>query len=164
MNPNDVPSKHELARLLIEKKHYKEAREWLMPLQDQLEHSAEFWDDLGTCLVHLDEPEAGEAAIGNALSINPRVKYGTPYLRLAALYAKKNPEAAIRHLDSFRTIQSSSCEAYYRLALLYDEMDRKREAEQALQECKGIYRSLPRYKKRQERKWAILAAMKKIKS
>jgi len=79
------------------------------------------------------------------------------------LHAKKNPQAAIRHLEAFRMIQSSSCEAYYRLALLYDELGRKNEAEHALQECKAIYRSLPRYKKRQERKWAILAAFKKIK-
>lgn len=163
MNPNDVPAKHELARLLIERKQYKEAKEWLMPLQDALENSAEFWDDLGTCLAHLSEAEAAEAAIGNALSINPRVKYGTPYLTLAALHARTNPEAAIRHLESFRAIQSSSCEAYYRLALLYDDLGRKEEAAKALQECKTIYRMLPRYKKRQERKWVLRASFKKIK-
>lgn len=157
MNPNDIPAKHELGRLLIERKRYKEAKEWLMPLQDALGHSAEFWDDLGTCLAQLGETEAAEAAINNALSINPRVKYGSPYLRLASLYAKTNPETAIGHLQSFRMIQSSSCEAYYRLAKLYSQLGRRNDAKQALTECGNIYRSLPRYKKRQERKWALLA-------
>jgi tetratricopeptide (TPR) repeat protein len=160
MNPNDIPAKHELARLLIERKRYREAKEWLMPLQDP----AEFWDDLGNCLAHSHEREAAEAATRNALSINPRVKYGTPYLRLASLDARNNPQAAIAHLESFRTIQSSSCEAYYRLAQIYSQLGRMADARHALAECGTIYRSLPRYKKRQERKWALLAFLKRIKS
>ncbi|WP_274649665.1 tetratricopeptide repeat protein [Paenibacillus humicola] len=161
MNPNDIPSKHELARLLIERKHFKEARDILMPLQDSLEHSAEFWDDLGTALAHLSEPEGAEAAIRNALSINPRVKYGEPYLRLAALHAKTDPERAIGHLEEFRAIQSSSCEAYYRLARLYEQLGRDDQAKRSLAECLEVYRLLPRYKKRQERKWALLAWLKR---
>ncbi|AZN42747.1 tetratricopeptide repeat protein [Paenibacillus albus] len=162
MNPNDIPAKHELARLLIERKKYREAKEWLMPLQDALEHSAEFWDDLGACLMHLQETDAAEAALRNALSINPRVKYGTPYLRLAAIEAKKDPQKAINHLESFRTIHSSSIEAYYKLASLYEQLGRTGEAKQTLTECSTIYRSLPRYKKRTERKWALLAFMKRL--
>ncbi|RAP77457.1 tetratricopeptide repeat protein [Paenibacillus montanisoli] len=161
MNPNDIPSKHELARLLIERKRYKEAKEWLMPMQDALENSAEFWDDLGACLLQLGETDAAEAAIGNALSINPRVKYGAPYLRLAGIHAQKNPQTAIAHLQSFRAIHSSSVEAYYKLALLYAQLGRMEEAKQSLAECSAIYRSLPRYKKRQERKWAIVAFFKR---
>ncbi|REE86152.1 tetratricopeptide repeat protein [Paenibacillus taihuensis] len=162
MNPNDIPAKHELARLLIERKRYKEAKEWLMPLQDALDNSAEFWDDLGACLMHLQETDAAEAALHNALSINPRVKYGTPYLRLAAIDAKRDPQKAIKHLESFRSIHSSSIEAYYKLANLYAQLDRTAEAKQTLEECGTIYRSLPRYKKRQERKWALLAFMKRM--
>ncbi|MFC5653534.1 tetratricopeptide repeat protein [Paenibacillus solisilvae] len=164
MNPNDIPAKHELARLLIERKRYKEAKELLMPLQDALEHSAEYWDDLGACLAHLGETEAAEAAVHNALSINPRVKYGNPYLRFAALHARTNPEKAIAHLQSFRSIQSSSCEAYYRLSKLYTQLGQSGDAKQALAECSQIYRSLPRYKKRQERKWALLAFFSRIRS
>ncbi|WP_219838371.1 lipopolysaccharide assembly protein LapB [Paenibacillus sp. R14(2021)] len=164
MNPNDIPAKHELARLLIERKHDKEAKGWLMPLQDALENSAEFWDDLGTSLMHLGEMEAAEAAIGNALSINPRVKYGTPYLRLAAIYAKKDPQKAVGHLQAFRAIHSSSIEAYYKLAGLYELLGQKEEARRSLAECKEIYRALPRYKRRQERKWAILALLRRMKS
>ncbi|BBH18726.1 hypothetical protein Back11_00710 [Paenibacillus baekrokdamisoli] len=164
MNPNDIPAKHELARLLIERKRYKEAKEWLMPLQDSLDHSAEYWDDLAACLAPLGETQASEAATHNALSINPRVKYGSPYLRLAALHAKTDPEQAIKHLQSFRTIQSSSCEAYYRLSKLYMQLGRSEDAKQSLVECGNMYRSLPRYKKRQERKWAFLAWSNRIKS
>ncbi|MBB3113603.1 tetratricopeptide (TPR) repeat protein [Paenibacillus phyllosphaerae] len=163
MNPNDIPAKHELARLLIERKKYAAAKELLMPLQDALDHSAEYWDDLGTSLAALGEQASAEAAIRNALSINPRVKYGTPYLRLAALHAKTNPQAAIAALDEFKTIHTSSCEAYYRLAQIYAELGRKEEAAQSLAACSNIYKALPKYKKRQERKWALLAWMRRMK-
>lgn len=162
MNPSDVPGKHELARLLIERKRYEEAKSILMPLQDALENSAEFWDDLGACLVHLDKPEVAEAAINNALSINPRVKYGAPYLRLASLYAKTDPQKAIKQLDEFRAIQTSSCEAYYKLAQIYKQLGRLDDEKQALAECVAVYRMLPKYKRRQERKWAVLARLRKV--
>ncbi|MBO7744833.1 tetratricopeptide repeat protein [Paenibacillus sp. MWE-103] len=162
MNPNDIPAKHELARLLVERKRYAEAKSWLMPLQDPLDNSAEFWDDLGASLAPLGETDAAEAALRNALSINPRVKYGAPYLRLASLYAKKDPQKAIGCLQEFRGIHSSSIEAYYRLAGLYAELGRKDEAKRMLAECGAIYRSLPRYKKRQERRWAVLAWFKRM--
>jgi tetratricopeptide (TPR) repeat protein len=164
MNPNDLPAKHELARLLIERKRYAEAKAWLMPLQDALENSAEFWDDLSASLFHLGEVEAAEAAAGNALSINPRVKYGTPYLRLASMHAKSDPQKAIGYLQSFRAIHSSSIEAYYRLAELYALLGQRDEAKRMLAECGAIYRSLPRYKKRQERKWALRAWFKSMRA
>ncbi|MFC4099639.1 tetratricopeptide repeat protein [Paenibacillus xanthanilyticus] len=157
MNPNDVPGKHELARLYIERKKYAKAKELLMPLQDALDHSAEFWDDLGTALAYLGEEDAAEAALRNALSINPRVKYGAAYLRLASLKAKSDPAAAIGHLESFRRIDASSCEAYIQTAKLYAQLGRKEDAARALAECGQIYRALPRFKKRQERKWALKA-------
>lgn len=47
MNPSDVSSKHELARLLIERKKDGEALKLLESIQSQSEDSAEFWDDLG---------------------------------------------------------------------------------------------------------------------
>ncbi|MCQ6559747.1 tetratricopeptide repeat protein [Paenibacillus mendelii] len=162
MNPSDVPGKHELARLLIERKRYSEAKAILMPLQDALENSAEFWDDLGACLVPLSEPEVAEAAIRNALSINPRVKYGAPYLRLASLYAKTDPQKAIEQLEAFRSIQTSSCEAYYKLAQIYKQLGRLEDEKRALAECGAVYRMLPKYKKRQERKWALLARIRRV--
>jgi len=160
LSPSDRSAKHELARLLIERKQFAEAKSILMPMQDVMNDSAEYWDDLGTALAALNEREAAEAAIRNALSINPRVKYGTPYLRLASMWAKDNPEAAIGHLESFRVIQTSSCEAYYKQAQIFQQLGRQEDERRALQECTSIYRQLPRYKRRQERKWALLAKLR----
>ncbi|EXX89171.1 hypothetical protein BG53_00450, partial [Paenibacillus darwinianus] len=82
LNRSDVSAKMALARLLLEKKDYAGARQVLESVGDTMEHSAEYWDDLGTAYLHTGKQGDGEQAIARALDINPRVKYGEPYLRL----------------------------------------------------------------------------------
>ncbi|GGG51813.1 tetratricopeptide repeat protein [Paenibacillus radicis (ex Gao et al. 2016)] len=160
--PNDTSSKLEAARILIEKKKYREALGLLEPMERMLEDSAEYWDDLGLCCLELGQHERGETAIHKALEINPRVKYGAPYLRLATYYSRTNTEKALSYIASFQNIQSSSCEAFERLATIYKLMDRKQDAAEAIEEGLRVYRALPRYKKRTERKWAIRLLIKRI--
>lgn len=99
----------------------------------------------------------GEQAMLRALEINPRVKFGLPYLRLGEAWAKKDPDKALGYLEKFKTINSSSCEAFYRLGQIYVSLGKKDEAAQAFRECRELYAALPRYLKRKERKWALLA-------
>ncbi len=154
LNPSDVSSKMELARLQLERKTYARARQVLESIGDSMEHSAEYWDDLGTALLFTGDKERGEQAMLRALAINPRVKYGEPYLRLAAAN-RSDGEQALSYLKALRDIHSSSCEAYYRMGVIYKELGNKAEAKRAFEEAAAIYASLPRYKKRQERSWAL---------
>ncbi|MDK8182191.1 tetratricopeptide repeat protein [Paenibacillus sp. UMB4589-SE434] len=163
-NPHNVSLKHELGRLLLERKRYREAREVLEPIQDRMEHSAEYWDDLGTSYVHTDDEEKGIQAILQALDINPRVKYGQPYLRLAALYARTDKDKALEALQELHILHSSSCEAYYRMGLLYEEMGRKDEAKRSWNEAISIYRALPKYMRRKERAWMLRSRYKAMSS
>lgn len=155
LNRNDVSAKMELARLLLDKKDYAGARRVLETIGDTMEHSAEYWDDLGTAYLHTGKPDEGEQAILQALDINPRVKYGEPYLRLASVTAGKDAAKALGYLEAFRGIHSSSCEGYYRMGRIYKALDRKGEARRAFEEALDVYRTLPRYKKRGERGWAL---------
>ncbi|MBD2871545.1 tetratricopeptide repeat protein [Paenibacillus arenilitoris] len=161
-SPSDVSAKHELARLLIERKRYREALGRLEPLRDALEDSAEYWDDIGACYLFTGDEERGADSIDRALAINPRVKYGAPYLRLAAHYSSGRSDEALAYIRAFQEIQSSSCEAYDRLASIYKRLGRRQEAKSAIEEGLRIYRMLPRYKKRQERKWAVRLLLKRL--
>ncbi|MFD1956602.1 tetratricopeptide repeat protein [Paenibacillus thailandensis] len=154
-SPNDVSSKLELARLLMERKKYRQARELLEPLEAVMTDSAEYADDLGVCLMETGNPVEGVAAVRRALELNPRVKYGEPHLRLAAYYARRDAAKALDELESFQRMQSSSCEAYLRLASIYKQMGRGKEAKAAVKEGLNVYRLLPRYKKKTERASAI---------
>jgi tetratricopeptide (TPR) repeat protein len=99
--------------------------------------------------------------IRRALDINPRVKYGEPYLRLAAAN-RDQPEKALKLLEELRAIHSSSCEAYYRMGRIYQALGRREEARRAFDEAAEIYRTLPRYKRREERPWAIRSRLARL--
>lgn len=159
-SPSDVSSRHELARLLIERRKYREALTILESIRSNSEESAEYWDDLGTCLLNTGNIPQGEQDILKALQINPRVKYGRPYLRLAAAFKTSDREKAITYVEQFHSIHSSSSEAYYLLGSMYKDLGRNDEAKAAFKESLAIYKSLPKYKKRQERKWAVRSLLK----
>jgi tetratricopeptide (TPR) repeat protein len=160
LSPHDVSAKAELARLLIENRQYGEAREILLGIQEKSDHSAEYWSDLGTCELALGRLEEGDSAMRKALSISPKVKYGQPYLRLAEAWAGKDPAKALAALEDFRTVNSSSCEAYYRLGTLYAGLGKRADAAAAFRECRKLYAALPRYLKRKERKWVLLSLIR----
>lgn len=160
-SPFDVSSKRELARLLLERKKFSEAYHLLQEVKEHSESSAEFWSDLGTASIGLGRIDEGEEQMLQALSLNERVKYGQPYLQLASAYRDSDTQKALHYASKFGEIQSSSSEAYYLLGSLYQSLGHKQEAKQALEEALSVYRSLPKYKKRHERKWALLTFFKK---
>ncbi|AIQ12720.1 tetratricopeptide repeat protein [Paenibacillus durus] len=155
LNPNDVSSKFELARLLAERKKFREAQELLLQIGDRYEQSAEYWVDLGYANIKLGQLEEGESQMLRGLEINQRVQYGQPYLRLAEGFRHSDRDKSLHYLHEFKEIQSSSSEAYYLLGSMYKALGQSTEAKQAFTESIDVYRSLPRYKKRQERGWAL---------
>lgn len=163
LNPHDLSSKRDLARLLLERKKYNEAFTLLKEMEPASEQSAEFWDDLGTAALGLSQVEEAESHMLRALELNERVRYGQPYLRLAAVYQTRDTAKAITYAEKFGQIHSSSSETYYLLGNVYASLNRKPDALQAYHESIAIYRSLPKYKKRQERRWALRSWLKKSK-
>ncbi|BCG59028.1 tetratricopeptide repeat protein [Paenibacillus sp. URB8-2] len=162
LNPNDVSSKFELARLLAERKKYREAQELLLQIEDRYEQSAEYWVDLGYANIKLGQLEEGESQMLRGLEINQRVQYGQPYLRLAEAFRHSNRDKALHYLHEFHEIQSSSSEAYYLLGSMYKALGQEAEAKRSFDESVAVYRSLPRYKKRQERGWALRSFFAKM--
>ncbi|PWK07015.1 tetratricopeptide repeat protein [Tumebacillus permanentifrigoris] len=161
MNPHNTQAKLELARLLVEKKQYEEANSLLEEVHRVMPDSADVLYESGYAQLKRGHLEAGVARIREALAINPRVHYGEPYLRLAEALSSIDRDQALRELEAFQEVNSSSCEAYYRLGLLDQQLGRQAEAKRAFREAVDLYRSLPKYKKRSERKWALLSWCKK---
>lgn len=160
MSPHDSSLKLNIARIHLERKQYRQATQYLEPLLPIFSESADVPYALGLCYLHLGRLEEGETLILQALELNPRVGYGDPYLRLGEAFASSQPDKAIHYLEQFKEANSSSCEAYFRLGNLYTKLNRNAESKQAYQESVHIYRSLPRYKRRSERKWALLAGLR----
>lgn len=155
MSPHDVSSRRELARLLMERKKYQEAYDIFLGVEQALANSADYWSDRGISALKLGLITEGRRDISQALAMNERVKYGEPYLQLALTLAPSEPELALKYAAKYSEINSSSIEAYYLLGKLYKDMGHNEKAKQAWTEGAGIYRALPKYQKRKERKWAL---------
>jgi tetratricopeptide (TPR) repeat protein len=160
LSPHHTTTKLDMARLYMEQKRYAEAEKLLEEVLRVMEDSADVLSELGICKLKLGHVEEGEKLILKALELNPRVKYGEPYLRLGEAYASVAPEKAVHYLEQFRAVNSSSCEAYYRLGQIYERLGRSEEARRAFHETVELYRGLPKYKRRHERRWALLARFK----
>ncbi|MFC3748830.1 tetratricopeptide repeat protein [Paenibacillus sp. GCM10012306] len=162
LNPNDVSSKFELARYLSERKKFNEAKKLLQEIEDRYEQSAEYWVELGHVNLKLGQMEEGESQVLKGLEINRRAQYGQPYLRLAEIFRHTDRDKALHYVSEFQEIQSSSSEAYYLAGSMYRALGREEEAKRAFAESTAIYRSLPKYKKRQERGWALRSYFAKM--
>ncbi|RUT28143.1 tetratricopeptide repeat protein [Paenibacillus zeisoli] len=163
MNHHDISAKRDLARLLLERKKFNEAYSLLKEMGPSSEESAEYWDDLGNAALGLGQVEEAEIHMLHALKLNERVRYGQPYLKLAAVYQNRDAEKSISYAEKFSLIHSSSSEAYYLLGNVYQSLNRQSEARKAYTESISIYRSLPKYKKRHERRWALRSWIKRLK-
>ncbi|WP_426452239.1 tetratricopeptide repeat protein [Paenibacillus sp. S-38] len=157
MNPHHTSTKLDIARIYMEQRKYADARELLLQVSAVMEDSADVLSELGICELKLGRPEEGERLILEATARNSRVKYGEPFLRLGEAFAERDKEKAVGYLQRFREVNSSSCEAYYRLGQLYRQLGREEEARGAFREAVELYRGLPKYKRRHERRWALLA-------
>ncbi|AIQ58276.1 tetratricopeptide repeat protein [Paenibacillus borealis] len=155
LNPNDVSAKFDLARLLTERKRYSESKELLTEIADRYETSAEYWVELGYANLKLGILPEGEAQMLKGLEINRRAQYGQPYLRLAETFRHADHDKALYYVSQFQEIQTSSSEAYYLAGSMFKALGRTEEAKRAFTESLAVYRSLPKYKKRQERGWAL---------
>ncbi|NDI36070.1 tetratricopeptide repeat protein [Chengkuizengella sediminis] len=160
LNPNDVSSRYELASLLMEKKKYTEANQILIEILPRMDQDSNVLCDLGLTHLKMGNIPEGEKYILEGLEINPRTGYGQPYLELAKVFIQSDRDKTFQYLQEFRGIHSSSCESYYLLGKLYEQSGRKEEAKEAFKEVTEIYKSLPKYMKRHERKWAIRSRLK----
>lgn len=161
ISPFNHSLKGELARLYLERKKYADAKLYLEEMYQENPDSDEIRADLGVCYIKLGDVNQGEELLLQALKGNPRVKYGAPYLYLAEAFTSTNVSKATQYMEQFKQIQSSSCEAYYRLGQLYEVVERKQDAIAAYQEAVEVYRALPKYKKKTERRFAFLAWLKR---
>lgn len=160
LSPHHTSTKLDIARIYMEQKKYAAALELLEQVGEVMEDSADVLSEKGICKLKLGAAEEGEHSILQAVELNPRVKYGDPFLKLGEAFADTDAEKAIGYLERFREVNSSSCEAYYLLGQLYRKLGREEEARRAFREAVELYRGLPKYKRRHERRWALLARLK----
>ena len=162
LNPHDTSAKLDLASIYVLRRQYHRALTLLESLPPSIAEEPEVLYEKGVCILNLTNVSQGEELILSALQKNPNLHYGDPYLKLATALASKDPARAMEYLSHFQAMNYSSCESEYRMGGLLARLGDRRGAKEAYRRCLETYRSLPPFRKRTERRYALLAWFKRM--
>lgn len=157
LNPHDMPARQDLAEAYLETRRYRDALKILDAVTGPMIDAPDIKYDKGLCYLGLGQLESGEALVLEALAMDNRLRYGDPYLKLATAFADTDPTKALIYIQSFQQLNVSSCESYYRTGVIQRRLGDLAAAKEAWRACLDTYRSLPAFRKRRERRWALLA-------
>lgn len=159
-NPHNATDKLEVGRLYADRKRFTKAIPYLEEALERIHNHAEGVFYLGWCYLRTGRADAGLAKIEEALTLNPRVRYGEPYLRLAEYYREQGEYTkALNWLERGHEAGLSNAEMAYREGQLLRQLGSKHQAAQAFDTAIQYYRTSPKYIKKEERRWALLARL-----
>lgn len=162
-NPHNATDKLEVGQLYADRKHFAKAVPYLEGALERIQNHAEGLFYLGWCYCRTGRPDAGIAKIEEALALNPRVRYGEPYLRMAEYYREQGDyNKALNWLERGNEAGLSNAEMAYRKGQLLEKLGNKHQAAEAFDTAIQYYRTSPKYIKREERRWALLARLARI--
>jgi tetratricopeptide (TPR) repeat protein len=160
LNAHDMNTRYELAQAYIESKNPSLALDLLRGLPQSMQESADVIYDIGVCHLLIGDLPEGENLTLQALTIKNNLRYGEPYMALATAYSASDPVKALHYLTEFQAINHSSCECYYRMGELHSRLGNRTEALKEWKHCIDTFHSLPKFRKRNERRWAFKARLK----
>ena len=161
VNPSNATALKDLGRLCVRKNRYQTARPYLEQAINRMEDSDEANYFLGLAYLKTGREDEGLFRINKALSLNPRLLYGEPYLRLGEHYLENDKRAAaLNMLNHFKEIHSSSSEGFYQLGRLYLKLGDHEKAREMFTKAYEVFKVSPWYKKKIDRPWAWKAWFK----
>jgi len=160
LNPHNASAQNDLGRLLVLNGRAQEA---VAPLERAIERLDDLDETnyyLGLAYLKTGRERDGVARIEQALAINPRFRYGEPYLRLGEHYLTMGRyDDALAMLKQQGEIHTSSVEGLYQLGETYRRMGDPAQARDAYRKSITAFRQSPRYKRREERRWVWRARL-----
>ena len=154
LNPHNASAQNDLGRLLILQGRAPEA---VAPLERAIERLDDLDETnyyLGLAYLKTGRERDGVARIEKALAINPRFRYGEPYLRLGEHYLNNGRyQDALAMLKQQGEIHTSSVEGLYLLGETYRRMGDAAQARDAYERSVAAFKQSPGYRRRQERRW-----------
>lgn len=159
-NPTNLVANRELALLLLKRGR---ARAALEPLERALARnpdSADLHYLIGKALLAAGEEEKAAAALDAALSRDPKLHYGEP-LALRGMAKEKMGRRADAAADyqHMAKVNTSSVEAWVRLAQLRGAEGNSPAKHEALKAALKIYAQLPGFQRKNQFQWMLKARL-----
>ena len=168
LNPSNMMATRDLARLYVERKRPRKAIELIEKSRQRMAEStrhpqgslddAELLFQLGLAKLIAGEPEAALEPLIAALAIAPDVGRGDPYLVAGdALMKLGRWEEAEDSFERFLKKNTSSVQAYVKLARARAKQKDEAGSREAIGQAKQTWGVLPSFKRRHEWPWFAAA-------
>lgn len=162
-NPANVTARRDSAVLWLERLRPRRALELLDEARKRAPDDAELLYLTGLARARAGDAEGALEPLVRAVEIDPRVRFGEPYLVAAgALTSLRRLEEAEDALDCYVGSNSSSLQGYVRLAEVRKGRGDREGAKKAIQEALDTWSQLPGYRRRIELGWWLRAWVARI--
>lgn len=157
-NPANVTARRDLALIWLERMRPRRALELLDEARKRHPDDAELLYLTGLARLRSGDAAGALEPLVKAVEIDPRVRFGEPYLVAAeALAALGKLEEAEDALDRYTDVSSSSLQGWVRLADVRRRRGDKKGAGEALNEAIATWKQVPGYRRRGELGWLLRA-------
>jgi predicted Zn-dependent protease len=162
-NSENVTARRDLAKIHLDRRRPRRA----IPLLEQAlrrdAESAELWYLLGRVLLEAGRPADALPPLVEAASRDEKLLRGEVYLVAArALEALKRHEEAEESLLRYLAMSSSTIEGRVRLARVRRKQGHDEGAREALRDAIQTHATVPRYRRRAELRWYLLARVMQL--
>lgn len=162
-NPANVTARRDLATIWLERLRPGRALELLDEARRRDPDNAELLYLTGLARLRSGNPEEALEPLVKAIEIDPRIRFGEPYLVAAeALIRLGRLEEAEDALERYVDSNSSSVQGHVRLATVRKERGDSEGAKKALAEALATWAQLPGYRRRIELGWWFRAQLARL--
>jgi predicted Zn-dependent protease len=153
-NPSNVTARRDLAVIYLQRLRPRAALKLLDEARQREPNDAELLYLTGLARLRTGDAKGAIDPLVRAVDVDPRVRFGEPYLIAAEALVKLNMlEEAVDALRRYTDANTSSVEGRVRLALLEHRCGAHEAAKDALKEALSTWRQIPRFRRRKELRW-----------
>ena len=157
-NPANVTARRDLAIIWLERLRPRRALELLDEARLRAPDDAEMLYLTGLARMRCGDPERALEPLVRAVELEPRLRYGDPYLAAAeALLMLRRLEEAEDALERFTRTNSSSIQGHVLLAEVRGKLGDAEGAKATIREALDTWKSLPSYRRRSQVRWWLQA-------
>ncbi|NVB80275.1 MAG: tetratricopeptide repeat protein [Kofleriaceae bacterium] len=154
LNAANAVARTQLAEIWLDRRRPRRAIPLLEQALERDRDSAELKYLLGLARLRAGDAEGSLEPLSEALAKDQRVRYGSAYLAIGdALVATSKLEDAIEAYERYLKINTSSLEAYAKLATARERKGDQAGARMARAQAMDTWRVLPRFQRRKQLFW-----------
>lgn len=162
-NPANVTARRDLAMIYLQQRRPGAALSELTSALERFPRDAELLFLRGAALHMRGEYEAATAPLVASVSVDPRLRFGEPFLLAAdCLLELGRNEEAIDAYDRFLTVNTSSVEGHVKKARAHRAMKESAASARELDEALKVWAQLPGFQRRTQFPWWIRAHLARV--